>query len=235
MAEGGGNGGGGGDSGDGGDTARCGDLALLANIYLHYALDLWARQWRHRHARGNVVVVRGACPRAARSADPGADDLVAGFQYQADATRFLTDLRERLESFALSLHPDKTRLIEFGRFAAANRERRGLGKPESFNFLGFTRICGRTRNGKFALRRKTRRDRLRAKLRELKETLRRRLHAAIDEQGAWLRQVVRGYFAYRAVPNNIQALAAFPARDQMAVGAAPPPAQPKGPPYPVGA
>ena len=170
---------------------------LLANIYLHYALDLWARQWRHRHARGNLVVVRYA------------DDLVAGFQYQADATRFLTDLRERLESFALSLHPDKTRLIEFGRFAAANRERRGLGKPETFNFLGFTHICGRTRNGRFCLRRKTRRDRLRAKLREVKETLRRRLHAAIDEQGAWLRQVVRGYFAYHAVPNNIQALAAF--------------------------
>jgi RNA-directed DNA polymerase len=182
---------------------------LLANIYLHYALDLWARQWRHRHARGNVVVVRGACPRAARSADPGADDLVAGFQYQADATRFLTDLRQRLESFALSLHPDKTRLIEFGRFAAANRERRGLCKPETFNFLGLTHICGRTRNGRFCLRRKTRRDRLRAKLREVKQTLRRRLHAAIDEQGAWLRQVVRGYFACHAVPNNIQALAAF--------------------------
>ena len=138
-----------------------------------------------------------------------ADDLVAGFQYQADATRFLTDLRQRLESFALSLHPDKTRLIEFGCFAAANRERRGLGKPETFNFLGFTHICGRTRNGKFSLRRRTRRDRLRAKLREVKETLRRRLHVAIDEQGAWLRQVVRGCCAYHAVPNNIQALAAF--------------------------
>jgi len=103
-----------------------------------------------------------------------------------------------LESFSLSLHPDKTRLIEFGCFAAANRERRGLGKPETFNFLGFTHICGRTRNGRFCLRRKTRRDRLRAKLREVKEALRRRLHAAIDEQGAWLRQVVRGYFAYGA-------------------------------------
>ena len=108
-----------------------------------------------------------------------------------------------MESFALSLHPDKTRLIEFGRHAAANRERRGLGKPETFDFLGFTHICGRTRNGKFSLHRKTRRDRLRGKLREVKETLRRRLHATIDEQGAWLRQVVRGYFAYHAVPNNI--------------------------------
>ena len=186
---------------------------LLANIYLHYVLDLWARQWRHRHAKGhakgNVIVVRGACPRAALGADPGADDLVAGFEHQADAERFLAALRERLESFALSLHPDKTRLIEFGRHAAANRERRGLGKPETFDFLGFTHICGRTRNGKFSLHRKTRRDRLRAKLREVKETLRRRPHAAIDEQGAWLRQVVTGYFAYHAVPNNIQALSAF--------------------------
>jgi RNA-directed DNA polymerase len=170
---------------------------LLANIYLHYVLDLWVRQWRHRHAQGNVIVVRYA------------DDLVAGFEYQTDAVRFLAALRERLESFALSLHPDKTRLIEFGRHAAANCAQRGLGKPETFDFLGFTHICGRTRNGKFSLHRKTRRDRLRAKLREVKETLRRRLHAAIDEQGAWLRQVVTGYFAYHAVPNNIQALSAF--------------------------
>src|SRR5712692_5071371 len=170
---------------------------LLANIYLHYVLDLWVRQWRHRHAQGNVIVVRYA------------DDLVAGFEHQADAERFLAALRQRLESFALSLHPDKTRLIEFGRHAAANRERRGCGKPETFHFLGFTHICGRTRNGKFSLQRKTRRDRLRAKLREVKETLRRRLHAPINEQGTWLQQVVRGYFAYHAVPNNIQALAAF--------------------------
>ena len=164
--------------------------------------------------QGNVIVVRD-CPRP-RFADP-ADDLVAGFEHQADAERFLAALRERLESFALSLHPDKTRLIEFGRYAAANRERRGLGKPETFDFLGFTHICGRTRNGKFSLHRKTRRDRLRAKLREVKETLRRRQHAAIDEQGAWLRQVVTGYFAYHAVPNNIQALTRLPARGSMAV------------------
>ena len=170
---------------------------LLANIYLHYVLDLWARQWRHRHAQGNVIIVRYA------------DDLVAGFEHRTDAARFLSDLQQRLESFALSLHPDKTRLIEFGRHAAANRERRGLGKPETFDFLGFTHICGRTRNGKFSLHRKTRRDRLRAKLREVKETLCRRLHVGIDEQGAWLRQVVTGYFAYHAVPNNIQALSAF--------------------------
>ncbi len=170
---------------------------LLANIYLHYVFDLWVRQWRHRHARGNVIVVRYA------------DDLVAGFEHQADAKRFVADLKDRLGQFALTLHPDKTRLIEFGRFAAANRAKRGLGKPETFNFLGFTHISGRTRNGKFCLHRKTRRDRLRAKLREVKETLRRRLHATIHEQGAWLRQVVRGYFAYHAVPTNIQALAAF--------------------------
>jgi group II intron reverse transcriptase/maturase len=169
---------------------------LLANIYLYYVFDLWARQWRHRHARGNVIVVRYA------------DDLVAGFEHRTDAERFQADLRQRLESFALSLHPDKTRLLEFGRFAAANRARRGLGKPETFDFLGFTHISGRTRNGKFSLHRKTRRDRLRAKLREVKETLRRRLHTATDKQGAWLRQVVTGYFAY-AVPNNIQALRAF--------------------------
>jgi RNA-directed DNA polymerase len=133
---------------------------LLATISLHYVLDLWLRQWRHCDAQGNVIVVRYA------------DDLVAGFEHQADGERFLSALRQRLESFALSLQPDKTRLIAFGRHAAANRERRGLGRPETFDFLGCTHICGRTRNGKFSLHRKTRRDRLRAKLREVKETLR---------------------------------------------------------------
>src|ERR1700730_16040982 len=170
---------------------------LLANIYLHYVLDLWARQWRHRHAQGNVIIVRYA------------DDLVAGFEHRTDAERFLTALRERLESFALSLHPDKTRLIEFGRHAAGNRERGGLGNPETFNFLGFTHICGRTRNGKFSLHRKTRRDRLRAKLREGKATLPARADVPLNEQRTWLRQVVRGCVAYHAVPNNIQALSAF--------------------------
>ena len=169
----------------------------LANIYLHYTFDLWADQWRRHHARGNVVFVRYA------------DDTVAGFEYESDAKRFLADLRERLEKFALSLHPDKTRLIEFGRFAAERRARRGLGKPETFNFLGFTHICGVSRAGYFLLTRKTRRDRMRATLRAIKEELWRRLHEPIREQGQWLGQVVRGYFAYHAVPTNFRSLCAF--------------------------
>ena len=169
----------------------------LANIYLHYTFDLWADQWRRHHARGNVVLVRYA------------DDTVAGFEYETDAKRFLADLRERLEKFALSLHPDKTRLIEFGRFAADRRARRGLGKPETFNFLGFTHICGHSRKGYFLLKRKTRRDRMRARLRAIKEELWRRMHEPIPEQGRWLGQVVRGYFAYHAVPTNTKSLCAF--------------------------
>ena len=155
----------------------------LANIYLHYTFDLWADRWRRHHARGNVVLVRYA------------DDTVAGFEYETDAKRFLADLRERLEKFALSLHPDKTRLIEFGRFAAERRARRGLGKPETFNFLGFTHICGHSRSGYFLLKRKTRRDRMRVRLRAIKEELRRRMHEPIPEQGRWLGQVLRGYLA----------------------------------------
>jgi RNA-directed DNA polymerase len=146
---------------------------------------------------GNVVFVRYA------------DDTVAGFEYESDAKRFLADLRERLEKFALSLHPDKTRLIEFGRFAAERRARRGLGKPETFNFLGFTHICGVSRAGYFLLTRKTRRDRMRATLRAIKEALWRRLHEPIREQGQWLAQVVRGYFAYHGVPTNFRSLCAF--------------------------
>jgi RNA-directed DNA polymerase len=159
--------------------------------------DLWADQWRRHHARGNVVFVRYA------------DDTVAGFEYESDAKRFLADLRERLEKFALSLHPDKTRLIEFGRFAAERRARRGLGKPETFNFLGFTHICGVSRAGHFLLTRKTRRDRMRVKLRAIKGELWRRLHEPIREQGQWLGQVVRGYFAYHAVPTNSRSLGSF--------------------------
>ncbi len=170
---------------------------LLANIHLHYVFDLWAQQWRQRHAHGDVILVRYA------------DDIVAGFEHQAEAERFLTDLRERMAAFGLALHPEKTRLIEFGRFAATNRKRRGLGKPETFSFLGFTHICGRSRRGGFQLKRKSRRDRMRARLRAVKDELRRRMHERVDEQGRWLGQVVRGVFAYHAVPTNFAALSAF--------------------------
>jgi group II intron reverse transcriptase/maturase len=169
----------------------------LANIYLHYAFDLWAEQWRGRNAQGNVILVRFA------------DDIVVGFEHESDAMRFLAELRERLEKFALTLHPEKTRLIEFGRQAAAHRAGRGLGKPETFTFLGFTHICGRSRRGSFLLHRKTRRDRMRAKLRALKAQLKRRMHEPIPQQGRWLAQVVRGYFAYHAVPTNCHRLRAF--------------------------
>ncbi len=170
---------------------------LLANIYLHYAFDLWAERWRRREATGDMIVVRYA------------DDLVAGFEREADARRFLDAMRARFEEFALSLHPDKTRLIEFGRFAAANREKRAQGKPETFNFLGFTHICGKSRAGKFQIKRKSRRDRVWAKLKEVKAELRRRMHGPIREQGAWLKQVVTGFCNYHAVPNNLRAVAAF--------------------------
>jgi RNA-directed DNA polymerase len=170
---------------------------LLANIYLHYALDLWAARWRRREATGDMIIVRYA------------DDFIIGFQHESDARRFLDEMRERLGRFALSLHPEKTRLIEFGRFAAERRKRRGLGKPDTFNFLGFTFICGKTRTGKFQLQRKTRRDRMKAKLRNIKETLRRCMHRPIPEQGKWLGRVVRGYFNYHAVPTNARALDVF--------------------------
>src|SRR5215204_4950258 len=170
---------------------------MLANIYLHYALDLWAARWRRREATGNMIIVRYA------------DDFIIGFQHENDARRFLDEMRERLGKFALSLHPEKTRLIEFGRFAAERRGRRGLGKPETFNFLGFTFICGETRSGKFQIKRKTRRDRMRAKLKEIKQEMRRRMHQPIPEQGRWLGRVVRGYFNYHAVPTNFRALVAF--------------------------
>ncbi len=170
---------------------------LLANIYLHYAYDLWVRQWRQRHARGAMIVVRYA------------DDTVVGFEHRADAERFLAELRVRVGEFALELHPEKTRLIEFGRNAADDRAARGEGKPETFDFLGFTHICTRTRRGRFMLARHTRRDRKRAKLLEITEDLRRRWHQDVAEQGRWLAGVVRGYFAYHAVPTNSRALAAF--------------------------
>ena len=170
---------------------------LLGNIYLHYVFDLWAERWRRQEARGDMIVVRYA------------DDLVAGFEHEGDARRFLDAMRERFEAFALSLHPEKTRLIEFGRRAAVDRKERGVSRPETFTFLGFTHICGKSRRGLFQLQRKTRRDRMRAKLQEIKVELRRRMHQAIPVQGHWLKQVVTGHFAYYAVPTNSRALSAF--------------------------
>jgi len=170
---------------------------LLANVYLHYVIDLWADRWRRREASGDMIIVRYA------------DDLVVGFEHEADARRFLDAMRARLEEFALSLHPDKTRIIEFGPSAVANRAGRGLGKPETFNFLGFTFICAKSRQGKFLIKRKSRRDRVRAKLKDIKDKLRRRMHQPIPEVGKWLGQVVRGYFNYHAVPTNGTTLAAF--------------------------
>src|SRR5947207_3950036 len=170
---------------------------LLANIYLHYVFDLWAERWRRREASGDMIFVRYA------------DDLVVGFQHETDARRFWDAMRERLREFSLSLHPDKTRLIEFGRFAAQNHEKRGRSKPETFKFLGFVLICGKSRRGDFQIWRKSRRDRMRGKLREIKEALRQRMHRPIPETGKWLAQVVAGYFAYHAVPTNSPAIAAF--------------------------
>ena len=170
---------------------------LLANAYLHYVFDLWAQQWRRRHATGNMILVRYA------------DDVVLGFEHETEAKRFLEELRTRLQEHSLSLHPDKTRLIEFGRHAAARREQCGLGKPETFTFLGFTLICGQTRTGKFQILRKTRGDRMRATLKRVKDELRRRMHLPIPDQGYWLRQVTMGFFAYHAVPTNSRALMAF--------------------------
>jgi group II intron reverse transcriptase/maturase len=170
---------------------------LLANVYLHYVLDRWAQQWRRRHARGDMIITRFA------------DDFVAGFEHRGDARQFLHDLRERFAKFGLELHPDKTRLIEFGRFAAQHRSERGIGKPETFDFLGFTHICGTTLDGRFWLRRITIAKRMRAKLKQVKDELRRRWHQPVPEQGRWLASVVRGHLAYYAVPGNIKAVTAF--------------------------
>ena len=170
---------------------------LLGNIFLHYAFDLWAKRWRHRSARGNVIMVRYC------------DDIVVGFERRVDAECFMTELQERLAKFALTLHPKKTRLIEFGRFAARDRARRGLGKPETFNFLGFTHICGQSRAGTFHLKRYTQRDRMRRRLAAIKVELRRRMHDPIPDQGKWLGQVVRGYLAYHAIPTNYRRVRTF--------------------------
>ena len=171
---------------------------LLANVYLHYVLDLWAQAWRRRRARGDVIIVRWA------------DDFVGGFQYEDDGRRFLEELRERFQRFSLELHPEKTRLIRFGRLARRDSRRfDGKRKPETFNFLGFTHTCGVSREGKFLVRRTTMKRRLTAKLPEVKAELRRRLHQPVPEQGVWLQSVVRGYFAYHALPGNWKALGAF--------------------------
>ncbi len=170
---------------------------LLANVYLHYVLDLWADWWRRRHAHGDVIIVRFA------------DDFTVGFEHREDAERFLEELRGRFAKFGLELHPGKTRLIEFGRHAARNRAARGEGKPETFAFLGFTHICATSRSGRFWVRRKTDSKRVRAKLAEVKAEIRRRRCLPIPEQGRWLASVVRGHQAYYAVPGNSDAVNAF--------------------------
>jgi len=170
---------------------------LLANVYLHYVFDLWAHQWRRRHAHGDVIIVRYA------------DDYIVGFEHHRDAQQFLADLRDRLAKFSLGLAPEKTRLIEFGRFAARNRTRRGQGKPETFDFLGFKHCCSKTKNGQFMLKRITIAKRMQTKLREVKDELRRRHHHPIPEQGRWLGSVLRGHYAYYAVPGNSDRINAF--------------------------
>jgi RNA-directed DNA polymerase len=171
---------------------------LLANIYLHYVYDLWAQAWRKRHAVGDMIVVRYA------------DDTIIGFQYAPNAHAFLSDLQDRLAKFGLELHPEKTRLIAFGRFVAERREAQGLSKPETFDFLGFTHICGKKRDGKgYQLWRKTKRKRKTETVKRIATELRHRRSSPIDEQGRWLAQVLRGHYAYFAVPSNLQAVRAL--------------------------
>ncbi len=171
---------------------------LLANVYLHYVFDLWVRAWRRTQARGDMIVVRLA------------DDIVLGFQYQSEAEQFWKELAARLRKFGLELHPEKTRLVEFGRYAARDRQQRGQGKPETFAFLGFTHICGKgEKSGRFMVRRQTMRQRLQAKLGEVKTELRRRLHDPIPEVGKWLGAVVGGHNRYYGVPLNYAALFLF--------------------------
>jgi RNA-directed DNA polymerase len=173
---------------------------LLANVYLHYVFDLWVEAWRKKVATGDVIVVRYA------------DDVVLGFRYRTDAERFLHDFQERLVKFGLELHSDKTRLIEFGRFAVRNRKQRGEGKPETFTFLGFTHFCGQLTTGTFTVWRITAQKRMAAKLKAIKAELQRRKHHRTSEVGAWLRQVVLGYYQYHAVPGNTTQLRIFSRR-----------------------
>jgi group II intron reverse transcriptase/maturase len=179
-------------------TVQGGSISpLLANIYLHYVFDLWSQQWRRKQARGDLIVVRFA------------DDFVMGFQHRDEAQQFLSELRERFALFGLELHPEKTRLIRFGRFAAQNRKERGERKPETFNFLGFTHICGTTRKGKFIVLRQTMRKKWQAKLKEVYLELRCRMHNPVPEQGAYLRSVVAGHMRYYGVPMNSAAIGTF--------------------------
>jgi len=171
---------------------------LIANVYLHYTFDLWADVWRRKIANGDVIIVRYA------------DDLVMGFQHWADAVRFLEEFKERLAKFGLELHPDKTRLIEFGRYAARDRKQRGEGKPETFNFLRFTHFCGqRHKTETFTVWRITAKKRMVAKLKIVKAELQRRKHDRTSQVGVWLRSVVTGYYQYHAVPGNIDQLRLF--------------------------
>jgi RNA-directed DNA polymerase len=170
---------------------------LLANVYLHYAFDLWVQVWKRKIARGDMVVVRFA------------DDIVMGFQEKRDAERFQEELQARMKKFNLELHPEKTRLLEFGRSAVYHRKGRGEGKPETFNFLGFTHICGKTRQGWFTVLRRTIRKRMQAKLNAIQEELRKRLHDPLPEVGQWLKAVVEGYQRYFGVPTNREALQNF--------------------------
>jgi group II intron reverse transcriptase/maturase len=170
---------------------------LLANVYLHYVFDLWIQQWRKRTAKGEVYVVRYA------------DDIVIGAEHESDAMRLRVELQQRLERFGLELHAEKTRLLRFGRKAEEQRRARGESSPETFDFLGFTHICGRSRQGWFLLCRHTTSKRMRTKLKEIREELMKRRHAPISAQGAWIGAVVRGYFAYHAVPTNSRRLSSF--------------------------
>ncbi len=174
---------------------------LLANVYLHYVFDLWAEVWREKVAQGDMIVVRYA------------DDLVVGFEHRAEAERFLKEFQERLAKFGLEIHPEKTRLIEFGRFAQVNRQRRGEGKAETFTFLGFTHYGGTNSKGQFAVWRRTVAKRMRAKLQTIKQEIRRNLHEPVGVVGAWLKRVVEGYYRYHAVPGNSPALGRF--RDRL--------------------
>jgi RNA-directed DNA polymerase len=173
---------------------------LLANVYLHYVFDLWMEAWREKVAQGEMIAVRYA------------DDLVVGFQHRAEAERFLKEFRERLAKFGLELHPEKTRLIEFGRFAEANRQERGAGEPEMFTFLGFTQQCGTNSLGRFTIWQRTERKRMEAKLQAVKQTLHARMHEPVPKVGEWLGRVLNGYFQYHAVPGNMASLHRFRAR-----------------------